>query len=200
MTNCRAADACQERVSAITYGGVDSTNPILRHLLRSGPGELAHGYETGTAGRMDMKTDNSGKGEVVPSVRPLNPDFSFLALKAAIELDNILRGKAPSGEAIVQLAKSLRDTTAGIGVVASMSSLADPMSADLLSRAIKADTLGDLVSRANEIASSLQAAKAGSEAEGIKDLRDFCLALSQVSSAFDQEERERERPPHPHRI
>ncbi len=201
-TNGRVRSACYKRgVRLVT--GIRINEPDLRASRPAVP--LLAVNPTETMGGWVMETRNSGKGEAVRSVRPLNPDFAFLALKAAIELDNILQGKASSGEAVRELAKSLRETTADIGGSSLLSSLADPMSADLLSRAFErsslqpVDTLGALVNRANEIASSLQEVKAGTEAERIKALRDFCLALSQVSSSFDQEERERTRPPHPHR-
>jgi len=142
----------------------------------------------------------------MPAVRPLNPNFAFLALKAAVELDNIMRGKPSGHAAVAELANSLRETTSEIGG-SSLTSLADPLSADLLNRALEQssssplgiNTVESLVRRANDVASSLQEATPGSGMEKLQTLLNFCLALSQVASSYQQEERERMRPQHPQR-
>ena len=149
-----------------------------------------------------MENGNGGKGESV--AHPLSSNFAFLALEAAVELDDIIRGKASSSDAVIELAKSLQETTSEIGG-SSLTSLADPLSADLLNRALeqssspRMSTVESLIRRANDVASSLQKARSGSGAEELENLRNFCLALSQVTSAYQQEERERTRPQHPRR-
>jgi hypothetical protein len=149
-----------------------------------------------------MENGVGGKGESV--ARPLNSNFAFLALEAAVELDDIIHGKVSSGDAVIELVKSLRETTSEIGG-SSLTSLADPLSADLLNRALEQSssppisTVESLIRRANDVASSLQKARRGSGVEELENLRNFCLALSQVTSAYQQEERERTRPQHPQR-
>lgn len=152
---------------------------------------------------MERRRNESGSAR---AVRPLNPDFAFLALRAAVELDDIIRGKAGQPVAVMELAKSLRDTTSAIGASPALTSLADPLSADLLNRALEQgsptqqiDTVKSLIQRANEVASSLQQATPKSGAKQLEILRNFCLALSQVTSSYRQEERERMRPQHPQR-
>jgi hypothetical protein len=151
-----------------------------------------------------MKNSGSGK-ETVQVVLPLDPNFGFLALKAAIAIDDMLRGERPPLESIGQLAKSLRETTEVGSGSPSWTSFADPLSADMLRGPLEQNgpkpinTVQDLIQRADEVASSLQGAKLGTDKEELERLRDFCLALSQVSSAYRQEERERKTPQYPYR-
>jgi hypothetical protein len=141
-----------------------------------------------------------------PVVRPLNPNFAFLALKAAVELDEIIHGRS-SGQApaLAALARSLLETTTEISGPPSFTCLADPVSADLLNRALEQssaqpiNTVSSLVRRAKDLAESLETATPSSEPSNLEALRNFCLALSQVSSSYLQEERERMRPQHPQR-
>jgi hypothetical protein len=94
-----------------------------------------------------------------------------------------------------------------IGGSSSFTSLADPLSADLLNRAwervepqkARVATVESLVQQANNVASSLQGATTKSDLQELRTLCNFCLALSQVATSYQQEERERIRPSHPQR-
>lgn len=150
---------------------------------------------------MESRQEKAGG---TPPVLPSSPNFSFLALRAAVELDDILHGKLSSVEAVRELAEALGKTTSVVGS-GSLTSLVDPLSADLIGRALERNsatpihTVSDLVHQANQVVSSLRAATQGSLKEKIEALRDFCLALCEVTGSFQQEERERARPRHPYR-
>jgi len=152
-----------------------------------------------------MQRSRRENGDLMRAVRPLSPNFAFLALRAAVELDDIIHGKSARADALAELARSLRQTTSAIGGSPSLTSLADPLSADLLYRALEQSsrqsmsTVESLVQKANSLASSLQAVTPGSEAKDLEILRNFCLALSRVASSYRQEERERMRPQHSRR-
>jgi hypothetical protein len=137
-------------------------------------------------------------------VLPSSRNFAFLALSAAVELDDILHDKPSPAEALGELSEALRKITSVTGS-ATLTSLADPLSADLIGRALERhsstpiNTVSALVQRANEVASSLTTTTQGSPKGDIEDLRNFCIALSKVAGSFQQQERERARPQHPYR-
>ncbi len=150
---------------------------------------------------MEIRQEKAGgKQPVLPS----NPNFSFLALRAAVELDDILRDRPSSGGAVRELAEALKESTGPVGSAA-LTSLADPLSADLVGRALEQqsakpiETVNALVEQANEVVLSLGTATQGSPKEKVRYLRDFCLALCQVAGSFHQEGREQARPRHSYR-
>ena len=138
----------------------------------------------------------------VQTVRPLSQDFAFLALKAAVEVDNISHGRPTTKDAMVELAKSLLEATSAAGP-GSQVFLNDPVSAELVNRAFEQtkigpiDSLDALIQHAKKVASSLQQPPKNSGSDELQKLRNFCLALSQVTSSYRQQERETRRPKRP---
>jgi len=129
-------------------------------------------------------------GTSEPTLRALDPDLSFVASQAAIELDNLLLGKGGRLDAVSRLASYLRESTGGIVGVAEKKHLMDPQTIDLVSRAIDASggqvvkTIDELMSEAWRIAKELGAAKGGGGEEEIERLRRCAKITSATPSGM----------------
>lgn len=121
--------------------------------------------------------------------RSLDPDLSFIASQAAIELDNLLLRTGGGLDAVARLAGCLQRSTGITGGGTETKHLMAPQTIDILSRAIDASgdqritTIDELARRASQIAADLGASKSGGGDDQIKRLRDFCVALSRVAAA-----------------
>src|SRR6266478_8463818 len=117
----------------------------------------------GTRRRIFMEISGE-KENRCQAVHPSSQNLAFLALRAAVELDDILKGRPSSGDAVGQLAQALQETTSVVGGSAALTSLADPLTADLVGRALERksaepiESVSALVRQANDIASSLRKA------------------------------------------
>ena len=132
-------------------------------------------------------------GVSAPTLQTFDPELSFVAAQAAIELDNLLlRSSDKQLPAVEKLASYLRDSTAASVGTAERRNLMDPQTIDVVSRAIDAvgdqtvKTIDDLTSEAWRIANELGAAGGGSGKEIIARLRAFCVALSHVAASQRQ--------------
>ncbi len=138
-------------------------------------------------------------------VNVLDPDLSFLASNAAVELDLLINGEWTELNAVKELGERLRNSL-------------DKPAPDQPARGLQVDTeteavlgqafaragadpakvLSDLFRRTEEIAEQLSSAEPAVNRTELEGYRAFCLALSQFAAAhrqlvFDV------RPPHPYR-
>ena len=136
-----------------------------------------------------LATMNGVQGPMGPT---LDPELSFIASQAAIELDNLLLRKSSKFTAVAQLAKYLRGSSNGVSGSNPSFNTMDPQTIDVVSRAIDASgedsikTLEDLRNHAGRLATELTDMKGSSEDGVIERLRSFCVSLSQVATAQRQ--------------
>ncbi len=138
----------------------------------------------------------------------LTPSLSYLASRAAIELDNLIQGKGSTqgSSAIDELIKALSDSPLFSLEEGTRNSLADPGSVELLNRTFgrlageaPPRTLQALSEKAREVVEALARASSPAEPEVLVRMRDFCLALSQAARISSQAKHEDLRPRHPYR-
>lgn len=119
-------------------------------------------------------------------------DLSLVALKAAIEIDNLILHRPVAGyiaaeELSVYLNTSFVDQAPLIGDAASFP---DFWSATVFTRALEIARLGhpnnltDLLLRAHEITGDLRDVRAVRDRVRLEELRDFCVALSNAAAAM----------------
>src|SRR5665213_3394133 len=125
-------------------------------------------------------------------LRALDSDLPYLASCAAIELDNVLLGNQTSLVAVKSLAERLRNATAPVEGGEAPKSLMDTPTLQVFTRAVNdsgqmgVTTLGDLTLVASRIAGTLAGATPDSNADRIRQMREFCVALSRAAAAFRQ--------------
>ena len=136
-----------------------------------------------------MLTTTSGVHGTAASA--LDPELSFIASQAAIELDNLLLGRPGRFVAVAQLAEYLKSSAIDSGAAQGTGPL-DPQTIDVVSRAIDAageetlKTLEELKVHAGRLASELGEMDEASDEGKIERLRAFCVSLSQVATAQRQ--------------
>lgn len=138
-------------------------------------------------------------------VNVLDPKLSWLASKAAVELDLLINGNDVTLDSVRQLAGQLRGTLpTSVGDPMARSLSVDTETELILGRAFAesgddpSTILSKLMARTDEISEELSVAKEESGQPNLETLRSFCLALSQSAAAYRQSVLD-VRPPHPYR-
>jgi len=110
-------------------------------------------------------------------------NLAFIALQAALEIDNILLGKAQSADvSAVQRLSELLTQNAGDSIATTGM---DPVTANLLSRAFHESnpkpeqTIAGILKKARSVAGQLS--KLPDSSDQLQELRSICVALSQSS-------------------
>lgn len=124
-------------------------------------------------------------------------DLAWLACQAATEIDNLILKRSQSLEAVRGLASTLTDPGSSLLQEGQQSSLIDPTTTVVLTRALReltADTtetrLRDLLRAAGKVVnrlvdvSSRTASSGALDNEALTTLRSFCLALSRHAAAM----------------
>jgi hypothetical protein len=119
------------------------------------------------------------------------PDLATLASIAAIALDRRANGFEASLDPVVDLAaelqRSLTESPSSGGPPGIRAALLDPLTVDLLGRALSSSydvelrSVPEVASKAREVIEQLSSS--GAESAKIRALRDFCLALSRAAQA-----------------
>jgi hypothetical protein len=115
--------------------------------------------------------------------RATDPGIPFLAAQAALELDLLSKARGTSLEHVEKLADLFVDV--GKPVV----EYYDPVTSGVISKALctffapSPESLTDFVARKREIGEILRKVAHGDNETPVDRLRDFCLAISQFSSA-----------------
>ena len=122
----------------------------------------------------------------VASLDVTDPNFSFIAAGAAVEVDRLRLGHDIVPKNAIKLSNILdvkelssSEDTGGVR------SLFDPLSSQVVNRALIASqkdstrSLQELAEKAEEISQSLSIVN--QETENLEILRDFCIALSKLS-------------------
>lgn len=124
-----------------------------------------------------------------PPLQGLDPNLSFIASRAAIELDNLLLGTSKNLDAVHELARRLKNSAEEISGSTTMRNLMDPQSIRVFSQAYietqgeTVSTIDELAKKAWNIAGDLDEAKADPQRQTLERLRAFCVALSRIVSA-----------------
>ena len=106
-------------------------------------------------------------------------DLTSLACQAAVELDNLILHRPTQLHAVHKLATTIRDVVS-VPEPSQPSSLLDPTTAVALHKAIGGlKTLEQLLEHVRDVTTRLGKASPTGGAQDWKQLRDFCLALSQ---------------------
>lgn len=133
-----------------------------------------------------MKTTN-------PTLRKL--DLSFLAINSAEELERFRKGLPTEFNAVSQLAAYLEGSLHDVTNHSLDNLMLD--SATVLSVAmstaygdIKKNSFGDIASEAGKIANNLKLEVFSKDANEIERLINFCIALSDSASMYDDEQEE----------
>ena len=119
----------------------------------------------------------------------LNSDFCLLASEAAVELEDLMNGKKSTLEAVKEVAVVLEEN---LGTSAAEPLKAMPGAFTLVNSAISGSvfdegviTVSDLLAKVRQIVDRL-GNTAPKEKEELNRLREFCAALSLVTSSFLQ--------------
>jgi hypothetical protein len=152
-----------------------------------------------------MKTENA-MGQPISRLRVLDADLPLLASHAAIELENIIQDVDREFDAMRQLAERLANSVQTDQRTAAFRSLMDPPTTVILNNALVASKLPakttseQLAQVAQEIASQLQQLPTQTKLEHdhLARLRDFCLAISSLTAAYQRSILDL-RPTHPFR-
>jgi hypothetical protein len=127
--------------------------------------------------------DTPPSGPGVPR-SPREPNLAVLSSKAAIVLDKKAHRIDAPLDSVLQLASMLRNRLQVPGS-ANAVKLLDPLTTDLLSRTFVGESrsLPELSKRAVEIVEALSKVGAETPPNKLKELRDFCVALSRSAQA-----------------
>ena len=135
----------------------------------------------------------------------LDPDLPLLASQAAIELDNFIRSKGTEFSATKRLALLLSRSFETMQGLPAHSSLADPATVSLVSRAFHiaqwagpVRTVNELASEAWKVATKLENTSIEADPGSLKGVRAFCAALAECSASYLQS-RYSHFPAHPYR-
>ena len=138
-------------------------------------------------------------------LRVLDPDLPTLALEAAIDIDKLLSNKTQNLTAMKRLAEQLKDSIQ-VGIAdGPPRSLMDPATLNVLGEAIaevmKSESLHrieDFLGKAARIAELLSIESPTDNQDELKQVRNFCLALSRAVMAYHKSILDL-RPSHPFR-
>ncbi len=121
-----------------------------------------------------------------------NANLPLLAIEAANELDELIEGRKTSLDSVEQLAGTLKTSFrldsngpgrsfVDSGAVAVFAQAIDEICADKT-----VSTVEQLVRRAQEIVQGLESSAKGSPNQGLAEMRDFCIALANAATAYQQ--------------
>lgn len=113
------------------------------------------------------------------------PNLALLASRAAIVLDRKAHGFDVPLESVLELARVLRNRVKA-GDSSKAAWLLDPLTTDLLSRALvggESRSMPELSEWAVEIVEALSKVGADTGVNKLRELRDFCVALSRSAQA-----------------
>jgi len=127
-----------------------------------------------------------------PRLRAMDPDLPFLASRAAIELDAVLRGQDVGLEALRLLAEQLRNTVVTGSSNGGPRSLIDPATLTVLGDAVNRSSspdeavvkIDDLIEKARKIADDLLGSTPSTRPEALAWARTFCVSLSESSASY----------------
>ena len=135
----------------------------------------------------------------------LDPELPFLASKAAIELDNLILGKSIEFDSVHILATKLKNSFEIDNNNGMRRSLIDPTMLTLIGDAIneipeisKVTNVKELVDKAMALANDLLEKEEKKKKKGLEWKRDFCVALSRLTSDYHKSKIDL-RPSHPYR-
>jgi hypothetical protein len=137
-----------------------------------------------------MPSDVQSEHTVAP-LSALDPGLPLLASEAAIELDDLLLGKAVDLRATRCLALRLETSTEKIGESSDRKSLMDPTTVSVFTSAMRASglrsvhTLTELASEAWQISEKLKSTETDQNKEQLKRLRAFCIELARKTVAHE---------------
>jgi hypothetical protein len=145
------------------------------------------------------------------SLEALQEDMPSLACDAAIELDNLSRGRATELRAVEQLTERIRNSVMDFQDVTSPSSLFNPTAAVVMSGALSEFRQTQPIRGLEELKGETEKVKvqldellksphafAQSFPDQVSQMRTFCVALSRRASALLQPQQRKE-PHHPFR-
>lgn len=125
------------------------------------------------------------------SFRVSDPDLSFIAANAAIEIDDLINGDSSDLESVALLSQKLRNTVGdGSDSATGNKSFIDPVSSDIFSRAFftshnfNISSIDDLYKKVGELADELSSLDSADQ-NLPNVIRDFCVALSKYSLSID---------------
>ena len=118
-------------------------------------------------------------------------DIALVASDAAVELDELLRGKHPSLVSVRRLTAALPRLLRAANVPSGTAATFDPGAVVVVSRAFDdanwsapLHTTSDLAAEAAGLTDKLRHAEAASQTEFLTKFRDFCLALAKTAIAY----------------
>jgi hypothetical protein len=120
-----------------------------------------------------------------------DPDFSFLASQAAVELDNLSLGRQTRVENVRRLGRILEASVKSTSSVGTRGAFGSTGTLGVFGRAIEASasghprlTMSELIDEAWKMAEQLSASSGSEDKNHLKQLRTFCVALSRASASF----------------
>ncbi|MFI5023750.1 MAG: hypothetical protein ACHQRJ_19130 [Alphaproteobacteria bacterium] len=114
---------------------------------------------------------------------PDGDGLAALTLDAAIELDQLLQRRSDKKEAVLNLSQKLKTTPGLTGGPESLKSLADPITIEIFSRALRKHSgepiasYKDLASKIRELTSDIDKLLANTGQPHIQQLLKFCIDL-----------------------
>jgi hypothetical protein len=139
-------------------------------------------------------------------VNVLDPDLSFLASEAAVEIDSFLNGNAEELASVTELAKRLQQSIdRPNNGQAARGLLADTATETVLGQAMNLvdqqhplKNVNELLARTEKIAEQLSNAATTKQDKELRLSQAFCLALSRCAAAYRKSVHDL-RQPHPYR-
>ncbi|MEW6113954.1 MAG: hypothetical protein AB1664_17605 [Thermodesulfobacteriota bacterium] len=128
------------------------------------------------------------RDEESQELRVLDADLPFLAVEAAIDIDNLLSGRSKDMQARLKLAHQLRNSVdRPNGTPRSLMDAATlTVLGEALAQAVVTETLekvDDLLLKAEQISQALGSEDPAQNREELQEAKEFCLALSRAVAA-----------------
>jgi hypothetical protein len=125
-------------------------------------------------------------------LRLYDPDLPMLAAQAAIELDSLRRGKRIGLSTVNEIGNRLRSSLEG-STESGKRAVLDSSTFAIVGPALettewagRVKTTDELISGAGDIADAMNKLVESADAEQIKKIRNFCVALSKCAAAYLQ--------------
>jgi hypothetical protein len=116
----------------------------------------------------------------------------LLAIEAANELDELIEGRTTTLESVARLVEVLKQSFR-LDASEARRSFVDSGTVAVFSQAIDESSVGhgvstvpELVQQATEIVKTLETSAKDKRAKGLETMRDFCIALANASTAYQQ--------------
>ena len=126
-------------------------------------------------------------------LRALDPDLPFLAIEAAVDIDNMLSNRSEDFKAIQRLTDRLKNSIdlSMEGKHYRSSNQLDPATLTVLGGAVSEVTgkdslqkVKDLIDEASKIVAILSSKELKKNRKDLEQARDFCVALSKAALAY----------------